>query len=619
MKFAKLILWSGFLSGPLFGQTPNDLTEGDRAFVETHFLAAKNAEAVHEFQKAIEEYRTILAKFPAAVPRVHHNLGLALYFDRQCEAALASFRRAAELEPGVGATHLLLGMSHMCLQNPQKALPEFQLANKLQPSGETAAQLGIAYSLLRQPQAAVKHLRTALASGDDKETVLYLLGEEYLGLAKGVAEDLIARRADTAWDNLVIARIFDSQHFYHVGAQAYLKAIKKDPWNAVAVLRLARMLALLGQKQASDLLVVRYRQLSPWEQDRQFDESVIPAAVETKGGGSTNFEQEIASLPMVDPAKLPLAPMLPTAVNDMLRQRLTTDRSGKWKSAILQLARLQSKEAIAALCALRTTSSDWLPTYLIACAHLWNYDLAKAEQELGRPVIVAQAHPAVQILRWEVFEQLGRSHYQRLLDQYPDSARAHFVRARILDAEEKPEAVEEYKAAIAANPKQTGIRLALADCHLLNTRIPEALAMCREELEIDPYSADAKACVGRILVDLRQPDEALPYLQAAVKVMADEASIHSSLGRLYELKGDLEKAATAYKKALALDPSQNKLHYLLAGVYRRSGQDALADKEDELFQRAGMAQREEHINFVQRYYKSGGQPQPAARPPAGRR
>jgi len=137
-------------------------------------------------------------------------------------------------------------------------------------------------------------------------------------------------------------------------------------------------------------------------------------------------------------------------------------------------------------------------------------------------------------------------------------------------------------------------------------------------LAIDPYSVDAKACLGRIYVDLRQPDDALPYLQAVTKAMAGDASIHSALGRLYELKGDLQKAIAEYKKALTLDPSQNKLHYLLSVVYRRSGSDVLADKEDELFRRAGMAEREEHINFVQRYYKGGRPPQTTGRPAAGR-
>ncbi len=232
--------------------------------------------------------------------------------------------------------------------------------------------------------------------------------------------------------------------------------------------------------------------------------------------------------------------------------------------------------------------NDWLPAYLIATAHLWNDDLEGAEEVLTSRSLTANTVPAVQMLRWEIFEQLGRTYYGQLLGHYPYSFRAHVVRARILDAQDKPEALDEYKAAIAANPTQAGARLDLAYYYLANANIPQALSECQQVLGLNPYSGDAKACVGRIYVEMRQPDQA-------------------------ELKNESDKAIAEYKKALELDPSQNKLHYLLAGLYRRLGRDALADREDELFQRAGMAQREEHVNFVQRYYKGGGQPRAAGR------
>jgi tetratricopeptide (TPR) repeat protein len=227
--------------GAISGQAPPpQLSEEDRVFAESHFIAAKRAEAAQEFGKAAEEYKTILGRIPKALPRVHHNLGLALYFDRKCEAAIASLRVADKLEPAVAGTHLLLGMSYMCLQEPQKALPELLTANKLEPTPGTAVQLGLAYSVLNQPGLATKYFRLNLEKGDDKETALYLLGEDYLRLAKNAAEDLIAKNPDTVYDNLVIARIFDSQQFYQVGSQAYLRALKKDPWNAAALLRFLR-------------------------------------------------------------------------------------------------------------------------------------------------------------------------------------------------------------------------------------------------------------------------------------------------------------------------------------------------------------------------------------------
>src|SRR5262245_6426432 len=88
-------LLSLFYAAGILAQPSASLSESDRAFIEIHFAAAKQAEAAQEFGKAAEEYQAILAKFPTAVPRVHHNLGLALYFDRKCEAAIASLRKAS--------------------------------------------------------------------------------------------------------------------------------------------------------------------------------------------------------------------------------------------------------------------------------------------------------------------------------------------------------------------------------------------------------------------------------------------------------------------------------------------------------------------------------------------
>jgi tetratricopeptide (TPR) repeat protein len=96
-----------------------------------------------------------------------------------------------------------------------------------------------------------------------------------------------------------------------------------------------------------------------------------------------------------------------------------------------------------------------------------------------------------------------------------------------------------------------------------------------------------------------------------LKANGGDALSYSAMGRLHELKNQLEQAAAAYKRALTLDPSQNRLHYLLSNVYRKMGNIALADQESALFQRTGMAEREDHINFVQRYYR-GRSPSPAA-------
>ena len=145
----------------------------------------------------------------------------------------------------------------------------------------------------------------------------------------------------------------------------------------------------------------------------------------------------------------------------------------------------------------------------------------------------------------------------------------------------------------------------------------EQYAAAAEELEkairLDPNTAMAHVLLGRCYQNTNRTVQAIEQFQVALRLDRNIPLGHYHLGFAYASLGHNPEAIAEYKKALELDPSQNKFHYLLAGLYRRLGRDALADREDELFQRAGMAQREEHVNFVQRYYKGGGQPRAAGR------
>ena len=52
-----------------------------------------------------------------------------------------------------------------------------------------------------------------------------------------------------------------------------------------------------------------------------------------------------------------------------------------------------------------------------------------------------------------------------------------------------------------------------------------------------------------------------------------------------ELLGDTPKAIAEYSRALELDPSLNRLHYVLARLYRKIGKPGLAEREYRVFQK----------------------------------
>jgi Tfp pilus assembly protein PilF len=72
-------------------------------------------------------------------------------------------------------------------------------------------------------------------------------------------------------------------------------------------------------------------------------------------------------------------------------------------------------------------------------------------------------------------------------------------------------------------------------------------------------------------------------LEAVLSADPKNAEARSDYARCHELKGDVQKALLEYQRALLDDPSLNRLHCVLARLYRRTGRPDLAEREFEIF------------------------------------
>src|SRR5579862_2056340 len=174
----------------LLGQDPSKLTAEARAFIEVHFLAAKEAEQNTDFAKAIDEYNQILKKYPKLVPAVYQNLGLVYFLARNYDAAIETLREAVRLDPSMVGARLFLGTAYVDTEQPEKALPHLEYAHKQQPTPESATTLGLAYSGLRQYDKAARYFRLGLEGSEQKDNQLYFIADSYLKLAERIANSL---------------------------------------------------------------------------------------------------------------------------------------------------------------------------------------------------------------------------------------------------------------------------------------------------------------------------------------------------------------------------------------------------------------------------------------------
>ena len=147
--------------------------------------------------------------------------------------------------------------------------------------------------------------------------------------------------------------------------------------------------------------------------------------------------------------------------------------------------------------------------------------------------------------------------------------------------------------------------IALADIYTSNSKPDEALAECQKELELNPDSSAAKTRIGRIYLQQRDPEKAIPYLQEALRQNPDDANATADLGSAMELRGDTARAIVEYQKAIKLDPSLNRLHYVLARLYRKMEKPDLAERENQLFRDNEATARQQGLERLRQLRESG--------------
>ena len=96
---------------------------------------------------------------------VHAELGLALHRQGDLSAAVASFREALEMKPGLTGVYSLLGYDLLMLGQAAEALPYLEQAVEATPrDGKLKSWLGLAYLRAGDSRRAVETL-TAVRAG----------------------------------------------------------------------------------------------------------------------------------------------------------------------------------------------------------------------------------------------------------------------------------------------------------------------------------------------------------------------------------------------------------------------------------------------------------------------
>jgi tetratricopeptide (TPR) repeat protein len=168
------------------------------------------------------------------------------------------------------------------------------------------------------------------------------------------------------------------------------------------------------------------------------------------------------------------------------------------------------------------------------------------------------------------------------------------------------EAVKEFQAALQRHADEPELHEALGELYL-NQRGDDAAAQSELEkaLALDPARTRSLYLLGRLFVQNKDNEKALPYLQRALRLRPDFMEANSLLGTVYVRTGQF---AEAIPKLLNAAPSDHygNVHYQLYIAYRKLGKIELAKKELALSQQL----RRSYLEHDEAVIMGSPQPEP---------
>ena len=158
--------------------------------------------------------------------------------------------------------------------------------------------------------------------------------------------------------------------------------------------------------------------------------------------------------------------------------------------------------------------------------------------------------------------------YRKAIAIDPHLPGVHFELAELLRTSQDPavkkESEQEYRAAVAENPQDVKAICALAEMAETKGDTQQAFDDYSKAVALQPGGADAKLGLAKVLIEMDQPDKALPLLESSAQLEPTDATVHFRLATLYRKLGRMDDA----KREVTLYQKYKDLKEKLRAVYK---------------------------------------------------
>ena len=184
---------------------------------------------------------------------------------------------------------------------------------------------------------------------------------------------------------------------------------------------------------------------------------------------------------------------------------------------------------------------------------------------------------------------MSKQSIDTLLAEYPDSARAHQALAEnYFVLRQMPQAEKEFREALRLRPDTPELHLELGLVYAGSSQWAKAEEEFSAQTRMQPGNAEAAYRLGSALLQQGKAAEARTELERSNRLLPEMPETLYSLGKAAALAGDSAAAEKAWTRLLSIEKQSSlaaQTHFALAGLYRKQGKTAEAERETQEFQK----------------------------------
>ncbi len=506
-----------------------------------YFQRAAALYALGRPDEAAADLRQVLALKPDSY-EAHYNLAIVLADlctpARQLDAAIAEAEEAVRLRPDLPDGHLLLGDLYRQRGQHEKALAQFQKAVEIAPDRADAYELlGATQSLMGLAAEAENSRRTAV------------------GLRAKAASQ---RPPDPFQAHLDLANAYVAAGEYDKAVAEYEAAGKLKPDDHRVRWGLGNAYYWSGRLDRAE---AEYKAWATgWPKDANAH-LLLGLLYKEQGriDEAVAALRQAAALSSCDPSARLLLGFIYTEKED-------------YQAAIREFEQ-----------ALAIEPQDPSTLYLVGNLSYLEGQLDVAAQYLQAAIALqadmAEAHYSLGLVYADLGEhQKAVSEHALAVRYAPDVPAYHTALGNAYwRLQDWDKAAEAYRKALALQD-DPDVRAFLGGTYFQQGKYEAAIAEYQKAIAADPRSAIAYAGLGDTYARMGRLQDALAAYAEQAKI-ADSAPLRRQMGALCILLGDVDRAASEYQKAVALDPQDWQSRVALANLYLAAARDSEAEAE----------------------------------------